>query len=61
MKIIKNIMAGALLLFSSMLFAQQESLFTTYRYHMNVVNPAYAGVDGETVFDEYNSSAMDRN
>jgi type IX secretion system PorP/SprF family membrane protein len=49
MKIIKNILAGALLLFSSMLFAQQESLFTTYRYHMNVVNPAYAGVDGETV------------
>ncbi|SHM21992.1 PorP/SprF family type IX secretion system membrane protein [Flavobacterium chilense] len=49
MKIIKNILAGALLLFSSMLFAQQESLFTTYRYHMNIVNPAYAGVDGETV------------
>ncbi len=49
MKIIKNILAGALLLFSSMLFAQQESLFTTYRYQMNVVNPAYAGVDGETV------------
>lgn len=49
MKIIKNILAGALLLFSSMLFAQQESLFTTYRYHMNLVNPAYAGVDGETV------------
>lgn len=49
MKIIKNILAGALLLFSSVLFAQQESLFTTYRYHMNVVNPAYAGFDGETV------------
>jgi type IX secretion system PorP/SprF family membrane protein len=49
MKTIKNILAGALLLFSSVLFAQQESLFTTYRYHMNVVNPAYAGVDGETV------------
>ncbi|MFH6994968.1 type IX secretion system membrane protein PorP/SprF [Flavobacterium sp. FlaQc-48] len=49
MKIIKNILAGALLLFSSMLFAQQESLFTTYRYHMNIVNPAYAGVNGETV------------
>nr|WP_315223646.1 type IX secretion system membrane protein PorP/SprF [uncultured Flavobacterium sp.] len=49
MKIIKNILAGALLLFSSMLFAQQESIFTTYRYHMNVVNPAYAGVDRETV------------
>lgn len=49
MKIIKNILAGALLLFSSMLFAQQESVLTTYRYHMNIVNPAYAGVNGETV------------
>jgi type IX secretion system PorP/SprF family membrane protein len=49
MRIFKNILAGALLLFSSMLFAQQESLFTTYRYQMNVVNPAYVGVDGETV------------
>ena len=49
MKIIKNILAGALLLFSSVLFAQQESIFTTYRYHMNLVNPAYAGVNGETV------------
>lgn len=49
MKIVKNILAGALLLFSGVLFAQQESIFTTYRYHMNVVNPAYAGVDKETV------------
>lgn len=49
MKIVKNISAGVLLLFSSMLFAQQESIFATYRYHMNVVNPAYAGVDKETV------------
>jgi type IX secretion system PorP/SprF family membrane protein len=49
MKIIKNILAGAVLLFSSVLFAQQESLFTTYRYNMNLVNPAYVGVDRETV------------
>jgi type IX secretion system PorP/SprF family membrane protein len=49
MKIIKNIAAGALLLFSSMLFAQQETILSTYRYHMNLVNPAYVGVDGETV------------
>ena len=48
MKIIKNISAGALLLFSSMLFAQQETILTTYRYHMNLVNPAYVGVDNET-------------
>ena len=49
MKKIVNILAGALLLFSSALFAQQESTFTLYRYHMNMVNPAYAGVDGQTV------------
>lgn len=48
MKIIKNILAGALLLFTSLSFAQQESLFTTYRYNMNLVNPAYVGVDRET-------------
>jgi type IX secretion system PorP/SprF family membrane protein len=49
MKRIKNILAGALLLFSSALFAQQESTLALYRYHMNMINPAYAGVDGETV------------
>jgi type IX secretion system PorP/SprF family membrane protein len=50
MKKVINIMAGALLLFSSALFAQQETTFSLYRYHMNMVNPAYAGVDGQTVF-----------
>lgn len=49
MKKLCNIWAGALLLLSGALFAQQESLFTMYRYHMNVINPAYAGVDKETV------------
>jgi type IX secretion system PorP/SprF family membrane protein len=49
MKTVKNILAGALLLFSSALFAQQESVFTIYRYHMNIVNPAYVGVDNETL------------
>lgn len=49
MKIIKNILAGALLLFSSALFSQQDPLFSMYRNHMNMLNPAYAGVDGETV------------
>ncbi|MCP2029286.1 type IX secretion system PorP/SprF family membrane protein [Flavobacterium sp. HSC-32F16] len=49
MKIIKNILAGALLLFSSMLFAQQETILTAYRYQMNVINPAYAGADRETI------------
>ena len=49
MKKINYIITGALLLFSSALFSQQESLFTEYRYHMNVLNPAYAGVDNETI------------
>lgn len=49
MKIFKNILAGALLLFGSVLFAQQENAFTWYRYHMNMINPAYVGVDDETI------------
>ena len=42
-------MAGALLLFSSALFSQQDPLLTMYRHHMNMLNPAYVGVDGETI------------
>jgi type IX secretion system PorP/SprF family membrane protein len=49
MKKINYILTGALLLFSSALFSQQESIFTSYRYHMNMVNPAYAGIDNETI------------
>ena len=49
MKTIKLILVGTLL-FSVSLFAQQESLFTTYRYNMNIINPAYAGVNRETAF-----------
>lgn len=30
--------------------AQQESAFTFSNYHMNVINPAYVGVDDETSF-----------
>lgn len=40
----------AFILYSSVFFAQQQSLFTTYRYNMNLVNPAYAGLDSKTVF-----------
>lgn len=49
MKKINYILTGALLIISSTLFAQQESVFTSYRYHMNMVNPAYAGIDNETI------------
>lgn len=49
MKKTQNIFAIALLLVSSALMAQQESAYSFYRQHMNLVNPAYAGIDSLTV------------
>lgn len=49
MKKIHNIIAFVLLFTSSAMMAQQESAYTFYRHHMNLVNPAYAGVDSITV------------
>lgn len=49
MKRIHNILALALLLTSSALMAQQETAYSFYRQHMNLVNPAYAGMDSVTV------------
>lgn len=49
MKTIKYFLALSLL-FKISLYAQQESLFTTYRYNMNLINPAYAGANQETAF-----------
>ena len=49
MKKIQNIFAIILLLVSSTVLAQQETVYTFYRQHMNLVNPAYAGVDSITV------------
>jgi type IX secretion system PorP/SprF family membrane protein len=49
MKKVKHILFScSLLLFSSVLFAQQESIITIYKDQMNIVNPAFAGVDKET-------------
>lgn len=48
MKLLKKIFI-ALLLTSSSAFAQQESMLAFYRYQMNIVNPAYVGVDGKTI------------
>ena len=31
-------------------FSQQESYYTLYRYNMNIINPAYAGALGKNVF-----------
>lgn len=49
MKKIQNMLAIILLLVSSAVLAQQETVYTFYRQHMNLVNPAYAGVDSITV------------
>ena len=49
MKKIHNILALALLLISSAAMAQQETAYSFYRQHMNLVNPAYAGMDSITV------------
>lgn len=43
------IVALTLLLVSSVAVAQQESVYTFYRQHMNLVNPAYAGMDNTTL------------
>jgi type IX secretion system PorP/SprF family membrane protein len=49
MKSFKKLIIALLLLSSSAIFAQQESIFTFYRYQMNIVNPAYVGVDDKTI------------
>lgn len=49
MKKLQYIILTALLLVSSAIFAQQENVFAFYRSNMNIINPAYAGVDNETI------------
>ncbi len=42
----KNYIKILLFLFIGTVYAQQESIYSLYRYNMNVINPAYAGTDG---------------
>ncbi len=49
MKLLHNIVTILVLLISSSALAQQETVYTFYRQHMNLVNPAYAGMDSITV------------
>lgn len=48
MKFYKNILNIVAILLFGILYAQQEPNYTLYRYTMNVINPAYAGADGNT-------------
>jgi type IX secretion system PorP/SprF family membrane protein len=50
MKYFKYIIASILLSYSGLMWSQQESLITQYTHNMNIINPAYAGVDNESVF-----------
>lgn len=47
-KLTKIIICVILLVCSNSTFAQQESIIALYKDQMNLVNPAYAGVDGQT-------------
>jgi len=50
MKKVKHILFScSLLLFGSAIYAQQESIITMYTEQMNIVNPAFAGVDGTSL------------
>ena len=49
MKYIKYILVSVLLISCSSIWSQQESIFTQYFQNMNIINPAYVGVDNETV------------
>ena len=44
--ILKNSRVLLVLLLTSVLYAQQDPSYTLYQYNMNVVNPAYAGING---------------
>lgn len=49
MKYFKYIVTSVLLSYSGLLWSQQESIITQYTQQMNIINPAYAGVDNETL------------
>jgi type IX secretion system PorP/SprF family membrane protein len=49
MKAIKTILIASLIIASHNCLAQQESVFSIYKHHMNIINPAYAGVDNITL------------
>lgn len=49
MKINNKIVLIAFFMVGGALLAQQEGIITNHMYHMNLYNPAYVGVDGETV------------
>ena len=47
----KKLITYLILLCSTATFAQQESMISFYQNHLNIVNPAFTGVKGETVLN----------
>ena len=56
MKNIKYILIFAVLIVSGKLFAQQDPLYSMYRYNMSIINPAYAGASGDTELNMHTRS-----
>lgn len=50
MKKFQQILVVTLFFTTSILMAQQESVFTFYKSQMNLVNPAYVGINNETLW-----------
>jgi type IX secretion system PorP/SprF family membrane protein len=40
---------AVLIAMSDSIFAQEQNVFTRYKYHLNIINPAYVGIDDQTV------------
>ncbi|WDO14451.1 type IX secretion system membrane protein PorP/SprF [Flavobacterium sp. WW92] len=49
MKTLYKLNAVLLFFFAAFAYGQQETNFTIYRNNMNIINPAYAGADGESI------------
>lgn len=60
MKPLENIICALVLMATAATFAQQNPNRTFYRYHMNLINPAYAG-STSTDSDSYNDKIFDAN
>jgi type IX secretion system PorP/SprF family membrane protein len=50
MNYLKNTLRVVAFLLVGTLYAQQQANYSLYNYTMNVINPAYAGADGQTAF-----------
>ena len=48
-KSIDFLMVGIGLLFCFTVYSQEQNIFTRHRYHMNIINPACIGIDGQTL------------